>query len=94
MATKTSESSATTPGFRDQLSVRLTQRLICSAHRGYFAHLNSPSKIYSRADVEGELLPSIRRGSALMQACLLRELGSAPEKVAALLVKYYSNWPI
>jgi hypothetical protein len=67
---------------------------LLGASRGYFAHLKTPGKTYSLADVEGELLPSIRRGSALMQACLLRELDFVPNEIETLLSSHYKNWPI
>lgn len=67
---------------------------LLGASRGYFAHLKSPSKKYLLADVENELLPSTRRGSGLMQACLLRELGFAPSEIESLLARHYKGWPI
>lgn len=67
---------------------------LLSASRGYFAHLKAPSATHTLADVENEMLPSTRRGSGLMQACLLRELGFAPSKIEALLTRHYKGWAI
>jgi hypothetical protein len=67
---------------------------LLNASRGYFAHLKAPSKTYALADVENEMLPSTRRGTGLMQACLLRELGFAPSKIEALLKNHHRGWGI
>jgi hypothetical protein len=67
---------------------------LLGAARGYFAHLKEPETKYSRKDFEDNLLPSIRRGSALMQACLLRELGFEAVEVEAMLRKHHASWPL
>jgi hypothetical protein len=67
---------------------------LLGASRGYFSHLKAPSKTYSLADVENALLPSTRRGSGLMQACLLRELGFEPSEIETMLARHYKGWAI
>ncbi len=67
---------------------------LLGASRGYFAYLKAPSETYTLADVENEMLPSTRRGSGLMQACLLRELGFAPSKIEGLLGGHYKGWAV
>lgn len=62
--------------------------------RDYFAHLGFTGQKYSREDVEDATLDSIRRASALMQACLLRELGFRKAKANELMARHYFNWPI
>ena len=37
---------------------------------------------------------SIRRASALLQGCLLRELGFGTEQRIALMEAHYRDWPI
>src|SRR5205085_507913 len=42
--------------------------------RKYFAHIGHTGQKYTLKDVQEGAVPSTRRASALMQACLLREL--------------------
>jgi hypothetical protein len=67
---------------------------LIGASRGYYAHFGSTGQKYSLADVEGNTLESTRRLSALMQACLMRELGIEPAEIEQLLNDHYRNWPI
>ena len=61
--------------------------------RSYFAHLTSSQK-YTERDAENGTLPSIRRGSALLQACLLRELGLSAAETEAILRRHHARWPL
>jgi len=47
-----------------------------------------------RRDIEAWLVDSIRRATALMQACLLREVGFDAGKRSELLEKHLRSWPI
>jgi hypothetical protein len=67
---------------------------LLGASRGYFAHLSEPATKYSREDFEENLLLSTRRGSALMQACLLRELGFDGTEAEDLLRQHHADWPL
>jgi hypothetical protein len=67
---------------------------LLGACRGYFAHLNPPTKKYTVDQIEAAILPSIRRASALMQACLLRELGFSKAEATELLQAHYGTWPL
>jgi hypothetical protein len=62
--------------------------------RGYFAHLKQNSQKYTPSDADGGTFPSTRRASALMQACLLRDLGFGAKETEELLRAHYANWPI
>lgn len=66
---------------------------LLGASRDYFSHARHTGKI-SVEQVENNVLESTRRASALMQACLLRELGFFPDEVAELLRAHYGAWPI
>jgi hypothetical protein len=62
--------------------------------RGHFAHLTQDSQKYSASDADAGTFPSIRRASALMQACLLRDLGFDAKETEELLRAHFANWPI
>jgi hypothetical protein len=62
--------------------------------RDYLAHLRIAGRRFGRADVEAEQLHSIRRASALMQSCLLLELGFTAAEASAMLTEHYKNWPL
>jgi HEPN superfamily Apea-like protein len=64
------------------------------ASRNYYAHLNKPSYGIKVSKVEAEQLNSIRRGHALMQACLLREIGLSTAEARDLLQRHYLGWSI
>lgn len=62
------------------------------AARDYFAHLGNPGQRFSTSEIEGGAFLATRRASALMQACLLRELGFSKTRTTELLQRHYSNW--
>lgn len=62
--------------------------------RGYFAHVNDNSQRYTAKDADDGAVPSTRRGSALMQACLLRDIGLDAATAERLLARHYANWPL
>lgn len=61
--------------------------------RRYFAHLTG-ARQFDTETIQEELLDTTRRAAALMQACLLRELGFGRRQREHLLVQHYSNWPL
>jgi hypothetical protein len=69
---------------------------LLGSSRGYFAH---PSKHRHRRessdakDSDG-IFPSIRRASALMQSCLLRDLGFDVQSTTEILQEHYRSWPL
>lgn len=67
---------------------------LLGASRSYFAHPREARGKYSIDDIEGSLLESIRRASALMQACLLRELHFGKPMRERLMRDHYANWPL
>jgi hypothetical protein len=64
------------------------------ACRGYFAHYKSPGQALTVEEIEGAILPSIRKASALMQSCLLCEFGFSKAKASELLEQHYQSWPL
>lgn len=52
-----------------------TRRELFVASRNHFAHLDEPRYGYSIEDVHENAIPTIARGVALMDACLMRRLG-------------------
>jgi hypothetical protein len=67
---------------------------LLGASRGYFAHLDTHGPKYSPTQLEDAILDSTRRASALMQACLLRELGFSAKRSAEMLERHYQWWPL
>lgn len=62
--------------------------------RGYFAHFDNVASKADREEIEDNLMESTRRVAALMQACLLRELGFSQPQREALLRRHYRTWPL
>jgi hypothetical protein len=67
---------------------------LIGASRRYFAHLGRRPEGPTINEIETNTLLSTRRASALMQACLLREVGFSTAEVEGLLSDYYSRWPL
>jgi hypothetical protein len=61
--------------------------------RDYFSHYNMPDSDEA-ARIRDKAFETTRCAHALMQACLLREMGFGHRRTATLLHKHYSNWPI
>jgi hypothetical protein len=61
--------------------------------RKYLAHLSHDGK-FSDNEITNNVFASTRRASALMQCCLLRELGFGHKQVERVVNSHYSNWPI
>ncbi|PTL54101.1 hypothetical protein [Paraconexibacter algicola] len=61
--------------------------------RGYVAHFNNVDDA-RRAQVEDQMVVSTRRVAALMQACLLRNLGIRKGQRQTLLERHYASWPL
>jgi len=77
------------------------QRLrLLEASRGYWAHLDEPAlqpghkEPLDRATFEQELLPGIRVAGALLQACLLRDLGFSASEAEEIMSGHYRTWPL
>ncbi|ADB50438.1 HEPN domain-containing protein [Conexibacter woesei] len=68
-------------------------RLI-GASRRYFAHLGTQPNGPTVDEIEANVVLSTRRASALMQACLLRELRFSTGEIEKVLNTYYSRWPL
>ncbi len=61
--------------------------------RKYYAHLNELSTD-EIGEIQEQTLGTTRRAAALMQACLIRELGFGPRQTERHLDEHYFNWPI
>lgn len=58
----------------------------------YFSHLSTQP--VSREEINDTLLDTTRRAHALMQACLLREMGFGPRQAERLLTRHHTSWPL
>jgi hypothetical protein len=67
---------------------------LLGASQKYFAHIGHTGQRHTVNDVQDGLLDSTRRASALMQACLLREVGFESVQTEHLLSDYYMAWPL
>lgn len=67
---------------------------LLGASRGYFAHLQEPKRKLTREEIQEGLLPSTRKAAALMQACLLRDLGLDAATTEELMRAHYASWPL
>lgn len=67
---------------------------LLGASRGYFAHADTQGDRFSPDEIQENTLESTRRASALMQSCLLRELGFRKQERIELMQRHYGNWPI
>lgn len=67
---------------------------LLGASRGYFAHPSKYRQDRTSSDPDDGIVPSIRRASALMQSCLLRDLGFDIESTTKTLEEHYQSWPL
>jgi len=67
---------------------------LVTASRNYYAHLSEPRYGFTRRDIEEGLVLSTRRATALMQGCLLREVGFPPSQREELLRRHHASWPL
>jgi hypothetical protein len=65
---------------------------LLAASRNYVAHLTPQS--VPTAEIIGILPDSTRRGHALMQACLLRDLGFGTRQIDRILMRSQAAWPL
>jgi hypothetical protein len=66
---------------------------LIGASRNYHAHLEVGSRFSPEAIVD-QTYQSTRRLHALLQACLLRELGIDTPNIERLLNRHYQPWPV
>lgn len=62
--------------------------------RGYFAHYKQLPPKYPPEVLHDSTVDSIRRLTALMQSCLLREMGFPKARREELLLAHYRSWPL
>lgn len=64
------------------------------AARNLYAHLDQHHVSLSDEEIDDELLPNCRRATALMQACLLRDLGLTPNAISEMFAEHHAAWPL
>jgi hypothetical protein len=64
------------------------------ATRHWYSHLDTSVPGIGRDQIEDQLLVTTRRAAALMQGCLLRNLGVTKKTRNELFSKHYRNWPL
>jgi ApeA N-terminal domain 1 len=69
-------------------------RELLVSSRNHFAHLDAPRYGYSMADVYDNAIPTIRRSVALMQVCIMRQLGFTARDAVDRLRNHYKGWAI
>lgn len=67
---------------------------LLGASRGYFAHADIKGDKFTPEQIQENTLESTRRASALMQSCLLREIGFRKQERIELMQRHYRNWLI
>lgn len=67
---------------------------LLGASRGFFAHAETEGEKFTSDQIESGALDSTRRASALMQACLLREVGFRKQERIDLMKRHFQNWPV
>jgi hypothetical protein len=68
-------------------------KLIVAA-RNLYAHLDQNIVELSDEQIDDHLVENCRRASALLQACLLRDLEVDREDAEAIFEKHLLNWPL
>jgi hypothetical protein len=72
------------------------KRNLCliAAGRHYHGHSGTSSYGFSAEEIVDSGFSSIRRVTALMQGCLMRELGFDATEIQERFNEHYANWPI
>jgi hypothetical protein len=67
---------------------------LIGATRTYLAHLSAPRNSPPPDEIEDNILLSTRRLSALMQACLMRDLDFSASEIEKKLSGHHGRWPL
>lgn len=67
---------------------------LIAAARNLYAHLDQTIITLSDEEIDDHLVANCRRSAALLQACLLRDLGIEPEKAQSMFEEHLSSWPL
>lgn len=81
-------------GFSDEDSFSDRNLALIVAGRHYHGHSGKSSYGFSAEEIVESGFSSIRRATALMQACLMRELGFDGAEVEKRFDEHYANWPV
>jgi hypothetical protein len=68
-------------------------RALIGAARDYQAHLRLPGHLTAK-QVDNGTFDSTRRLHAVLQACLLREIGIETDQIEDLMALHYRSWPV
>ncbi|MDW5595097.1 hypothetical protein VSS74_12160 [Conexibacter stalactiti] len=66
---------------------------LMGAARNYHAHLDVGNR-FSAEEISDQTFQSTRRLHALLQACLMREIGLDTPEIERLLAEHYRAWPV
>jgi len=64
------------------------------AGRNLYAHLNQTLVEVSDEEIDDGLVDNCRRATALMQACLLHDLGVLPKRINEMFAEHLASWPL
>ena len=67
---------------------------VIAAARNLYAHLDQTIVKLTADEIDDQLVENCRRASALLQACLLRDLDVEPARAQAMFEKHLANWPL
>lgn len=67
---------------------------VLAAGRNLYSHLDQTIVKLTAEEIDDQLVENCRRASALLQACLLRDLDVEPAKAQAMFEKHLANWPL
>lgn len=67
---------------------------LIAAARNLYAHLDQTIVQLTDEQIDDHLVENCRRGAALLQACLLRDLDIEPAKAHAMFEEHLVNWPL
>ena len=67
---------------------------VLAAARNLYSHLDQTIVKLTAEEIDDQLVENCRRASALLQACLLRDLAVEPAKAQAMFEKHVANWPL
>jgi hypothetical protein len=64
------------------------------AGRNLYAHLSQTLVELCDEEIDDGLVDNCRRATALIQACLLHDLGVPPERINEMFAKHLASWPL
>lgn len=74
----------------EQIGATDDNLMLLVAARNLYAH----HVLLSDEEIDDQLLTNCRRATALMQACLLRDLGITPDQISEMFAEHHAAWPL